>query len=29
MYAMMDNPADIGNIRETFFYNQVSQVYGS
>ncbi|MDA3928531.1 MAG: hypothetical protein PF541_06190 [Prolixibacteraceae bacterium] len=24
---MMDNQADIGNIRETFFYNQVSQVY--
>jgi predicted AAA+ superfamily ATPase len=25
MYTMVGNQADIGNIRETFFYNQVSQ----
>lgn len=27
MYAMIGKQADIGNIRETFFYNQMSQVY--
>lgn len=26
MYTMVGNNVDIGNIRETFFYNQVSQV---
>jgi predicted AAA+ superfamily ATPase len=28
MYSMVGDKAEIGNIRETFFYNQVSQVAG-